>query len=153
MTSRHLKTLSCSLFAGALESMVRIEIRSSQLRAIILTRGATLAELHASDRSGRCGDVLLGFSTEEGWACAANPCMGCIIGRVAGRTCPDLTVDAVEYKLPGCDGGGGGIRPSTNLHGGLRLSRQEWRVTENSADAVVLQAICIGRDCGFPGMP
>ena len=131
--------------------METIEICSPQLRASILSHGATLAELHVADRCGVFGDVVLGFASEEGWQCADNPCMGCIIGRVAGRAAPRLMVDGVEYHLPGCDGGGGGIKRSTNLHGGLRMNRSKWTVKLRGSDAVTLENVCFGRDSGFPG--
>ena len=135
----------------AQQRMETIEIGTSQLRATILTYGATLAELHAADRSGAFGDVLLGFTTDAGWHCAANPCMGCIIGRVAGRTAPDLMIDGQLHLLPGCDGGGGGIKPSTNLHGGLRLNRANWKVQLRESDAITMQTLCAGEVSGFPG--
>ena len=75
--------------------MEAIEIRSQNLRATILTHGATLARLLVADRSGLFGDVLLGFSTDAGWTSPTNPCMGCILGRVAGRTSPRLVVEGV----------------------------------------------------------
>lgn len=131
--------------------METIEISSLHLRASILTHGATLAQLHVADRCGVFGDVLLGFATEAGWQCGGNPCMGCTVGRVAGRTAPRLIVDGVEYNLPGCDGGGGGIKEGTNLHGGLRMNRDNWRVKHRGADAVTLETMCIGQESGFPG--
>jgi hypothetical protein len=132
--------------------MESIAISSPQLRATIITHGASLAQLHAADRCGVFGDVLLGFATEAGWQCAANPCMGCVIGRVAGRTSPRLVVDAVEHVLPGCDGGGGGIKPSTNLHGGLRMNRDNWTVQCRESDAVTLQHVCTSEASCFPGV-
>ena len=131
--------------------MEAIEIASPQLHATILTQGASLAQLHVADRWGVFGDVLLGFAAEAGWQCAANPCMGSIVGRVAGRTAPHLVVDEVLHLLPGCDGGGGGIRPSTNLHGGLRMNRDVWTVRHKAADAVTLATVCSGQVSGFPG--
>ena len=48
----------------------------------------------------------------------ACPSMNCCVGRTAGRNDPKLTVNGQDWTLTGCDGGGGGIDPSTNLHGG-----------------------------------
>jgi aldose 1-epimerase len=140
------------IVAPCLRAMETVEIRSPQLRATILTHGASLAQLHVADRHGVFGDVVLGFTTQAGWQCAANPCMGCIIGRVAGRTAPRLLVDGVEHLLPGCDGGGGGIKPSTNLHGGLRVNRDTWEIQHREPDAVTLKCICVGQISGFPGV-
>ena len=138
--------------APCLRAMETVEIRSPQLRATILTHGASLAQLHVADRDGVFGDVVLGFTTEAGWQSAANPCMGCIIGRVAGRTAPRLLVDGVEHLLPGCDGGGGGIKPGTNLHGGLRVNRDMWEIQQREPDAVTLKCVCVGQMSGFPGV-
>ena len=129
-----------------------IEISSPHLRATVLTRGASLAQLHVADRFGVFGDVLLGFATEAGWQSAANPCMGCIIGRTAGRTHPRMVVDGMEHVLPGCDGGGGGIKPSTNLHGGLHMNRENWEVQLRASDSVTLRYVCTSEASGFPGV-
>jgi hypothetical protein len=132
--------------------MEAIEISSQHVRATILTHGATLARLLVADRAGLFGDVLLGFATDAGWASPTNPCMGCIIGRVAGRTSPRLVVGGSQHALPGCDGGGGGIKQGTNLHGGLRMNRETWKVQHIQPDAVTLQHVCLGKDSGFPGV-
>ena len=99
-----------------------IELRSDaadgdhRCEATILPTGATLARFCVDG-----GDSLV--LAMDDWTSDANPCMNCVIGRVAGRAAPTLDVDGRRYELPGCDGGGGGIKPSTCLHGGMR-----WKV-------------------------
>ena len=65
-----------------------ISISAGKLRATILNFGATVAELHVPDRNGSVADILLGFSTLDGWKSSENPCMNTIIGRTAGRCVP-----------------------------------------------------------------
>ena len=67
-----------------------ISIAAGRLRAKILNFGATVAELYAPDRDGNVADVLLGFSTHDGWQSRENPCMNTIIGRTAGRLYSNL---------------------------------------------------------------
>ena len=62
-----------------------VSIAAGKLRATILNFGATVAELYVPDRDGNVKDVLLGFSTFDGWKSSENPCMNTIIGRTAGR--------------------------------------------------------------------
>ena len=66
-----------------------------------------------------------------------------LLGGLQGAP-PRLVVEGVEHALPGSDGGGGGIKPSTNLHGGLRMNRDTWKVLHIQPDAVTLQHVCIG---------
>ncbi|CAE8600283.1 unnamed protein product [Polarella glacialis] len=116
---------------------------ATSCRATILSYGATLAELHVPDAQGCLGDVDLGFADLEGWTSPENPFMNCIIGRTAGRNAaPGLTVHGVLRRLPGCDGGGGGIKPETNLHGGGVWNRAVWLVRKSDDSSVTLEHTC-----------
>ena len=117
-----------------------IELRSDgadgdhRCAATILPMGATLARFCVDG-----GDSLV--LAMDDWTSDANPCMNCVIGRVAGRAAPTLDVDGKRYELPGCDGGGGGIKPSTCLHGGMRWNKAVWTVGARDAASVTLELL------------
>src|SRR5262245_15999925 len=53
--------------------------------AKVMTRGATLVEVHAPDKDGKTANVVLGFDDAAGYQSAANQHFGCTTGRVANR--------------------------------------------------------------------
>lgn len=58
----------------------------------------------------------------------------------------------MQYKLTGCDGAIGKLRPSTNLHGGPQgFDKQEWSVIARDASSVTLVYVSPDGDQGFPG--
>ena len=114
-------------------------ILNENIEVGICTFGATVTSLKTRDKEGQMGDVLLGFNSVEGWMSDACPSMNCCVGRTAGRNGPILVVDGQEWKLPGCDGGGGGIDPTTNLHGGFVWQKANWEVIETTATTVTLR--------------
>jgi aldose 1-epimerase len=79
----------------------------------VMTYGAIVTELHAADRSGRFGDIVLGFEDLAGYL-RRNPYFGAVIGRVANRVARGkFKLDGVEYNLATNDG-------LNHLHGGLK---------------------------------
>jgi len=81
--------------------------------AKVMTYGAIVTELHAPDRSGRFGDIVLGFEDLEGYL-GRHPYFGAVIGRVANRIARGkFKLDGIEYKLATNDG-------PNHLHGGLK---------------------------------
>lgn len=114
---------------------ITIKSESGAIRAVVLPYGATLAEVHVGDRDGVMGDVVLGMAD---WKAADNPCMNCVIGRTAGRSVRELEIDGGTHMLPGSDGGGGGIKPETCLHGGMTWNSRAWTVGERTSHSVTL---------------
>ncbi len=119
----------------------------------VITLGATIAALHVPDASGQMADVLCGFDAIEGWAADSNPFFNVCVGRVSGRTAaPGFSLDGESYTLAGSDGGGGGIKPETNLHGGkVSYARRNWTVGAVSESSVTLTLSSPDLDEGFPG--
>lgn len=89
--------------------------------AKILSYGATLAELWVPDRTGKQGDVVLGFDSLQGYL-GDHPHFGGIIGRFANRIAKGkFTLDGKEYSLATNNG------PNT-LHGGnVSFDRRVWK--------------------------
>ena len=89
--------------------------------AKVITYGATLTELWVPDRSGKLGDVVLGFDNLQGYL-GKHPWFGATVGRVANRIAKGkFTLDGKEYSLEIND-------PPNSLHSGSKdLSRVVWR--------------------------
>jgi aldose 1-epimerase len=130
-----------------------VTIRSGGMCCEVLSLGACISQLHVPDASGTTADVVLGFDTLGGWSAPSNPCMNMCIGRVAGRTAaPGFTLGGVDYTLAGSDGGGGGIKPETNLHGGKQgFHKKNWTIESATESSVILTLNSPDGDEGFPG--
>ena len=130
-----------------------VTLQQGAMKVKILTLGASIAEIHVPDRAGTAADVVLGFEEMGGWAAPTNPGMNMCIGRLSGRTAaPGFTLDGKTHTLGGCDGGGGGIKGETNLHGGpTGFATRNWTVKESTATSVTLSLLSPDGDQGFPG--
>jgi len=81
--------------------------------AKIMTYGATLTELIVPDRSGKPGNIVLGFDTIEPYL-AGVPYFGSTIGRVGNRIAKGtFTLNGKTYKLATNNG-------PNHLHGGVK---------------------------------
>lgn len=89
--------------------------------AKVISYGATLTELWMPDRSGKLGDVVLGFDNLEAYL-AKHPWFGATIGRVANRIAGGkFKLDGREYSLAINDA-------PHSLHSGPNdFSRVVWR--------------------------
>ncbi len=116
--------------------------------AKVITYGATLTELWVPDRSGKLGDVVLGFDNLQGYL-GKHPWFGATVGRVANRIAKGkFTLDGKEYSLEIND-------PPNNLHSGSKdLSRVVWKaepVHERNGAAVRFTYDSPDGDEGLPG--
>ncbi len=95
------------------------------LVARVMTRGATLVELHVPDNNGDSADVIHGFDDVSGYESEANQYFGCTTGRVCNRIGgAEFTLGGKTYELAKNDNG------KHHLHGG----------GEHSLDKVVWEA-------------
>ncbi|MBZ5656264.1 MAG: galactose mutarotase [Acidobacteriia bacterium] len=116
--------------------------------AKVISYGATLTELWVPDRTGKLGDVVLGFDNLQGYV-GKHPWFGATVGRVANRIAKGkFTLEGKEYSLEIND-------PPNNLHSGSKdLSRVVWKaepVYERDAAAVRFTYDSPDGDEGFPG--
>jgi len=116
--------------------------------AKVITYGATLTELWVPDRTGKLGDVVLGFDNLQGYV-GKHPFFGATVGRVANRIAKGkFTLDGKEYSLEIND-------PPNSLHSGSKdLSRMVWKaepVHERNGSAVRFTYNSPDGDEGFPG--
>jgi aldose 1-epimerase len=100
------------------------------LTAKVMTRGATLVQLHVPDKAGKSSDVLLGFDSVSGYESDDNQYFGCTTGRVCNRIAKGkFTLDGKEYTLA--------INNEPNhLHGGLTASLDKvvWKAAPYSSE-------------------
>ncbi|MEX0866871.1 MAG: aldose epimerase family protein [Pirellulales bacterium] len=84
--------------------------------AKLMTRGATLVELHVPDADGKLTDVVLGFDDVAGYESDRNQYFGCTTGRVANRIAKgQFKLDGKTYELA--------VNNDPNhLHGGVERS-------------------------------
>jgi len=98
------------------------------LVAKIMTRGATLVQLHVPDRDGKLDDVILGWDDVAGYESEDNQYFGCTTGRVCNRIAKGkFTLDGKEYELA--------INNEPNhLHGGVErsLDKVVWKAAPYS---------------------
>lgn len=114
----------------------------------ITNYGGIVVTLLMPDRSGRMGDVVLGYETLDGYL-RKNPYFGCIIGRYGNRIAnARFTLAGVEYILAANDG-------VNHLHGGITgFDKVVWHgETMVTPDGPSLRLQYTSRDGeeGYPG--
>ena len=99
------------------EAAERYTLKNAKgVTATIMTRGATLTELHVPDKAGKTADVVLGFDDVAGYESDDNQYFGCTVGRVGNRIAKGkFTLNGKEYQLAVNNG-------PNHLHGGLKRS-------------------------------
>lgn len=107
--------------------------------------GARIVQILAPDRSGRLGDVVLGYDSLAAIQ-GGQPSMGAFIGRFANRIANGrFTLDGRTHTLPQNAG-------PHHLHGGVKGSRFRVFDTERlSASAVRMRLTYADDEEGYPG--
>jgi aldose 1-epimerase len=117
------------------------------LIARVTDLGATLTELHVPDRTGRPGDVVLGFDGLARYL-APHPYFGSTVGRVANRIARGrFTLDGTTYQLAANNG-------PNHLHGGLTgFDKALWRAEAlpGGETGVRFAHVSPDGDQGYPG--
>lgn len=116
----------------------------------ITNYGGTVQSISVKDRNGKFGDVVLGFSTLEGYTQKANTAyFGALIGRYGNRIAHGtFTLDGKTYHIPLNDG-------PNMLHGGtVGFNKRVWDAKDvSTADTPALELHYLSPDgeMGFPG--
>lgn len=117
------------------------------LLARITSFGTIITELHAPDRTGLPGDVVLGFDSLAGYL-AGHPYFGCTVGRVANRIAGGrFPIDGRTFLLDRNSG-------PHHLHGGLNgFDKAVWRAAPLSAPVAGVRFTHVSPDGdqGYPG--
>jgi len=116
--------------------------------ARVMTYGALLTEFHVPDRTGKMGDVVLGFKTLQAYE-GDHPYFGATIGRVGNRIAKGrFKLDGREYTLATNNG-------ANHLHGGLRgFDKRVWKAqTVPAASGMAVRFTYVSTDMeeGYPG--
>jgi aldose 1-epimerase len=98
--------------------------------ADIITYGGTLVALRVPDRSGRLGDVVLGFPTLAPYLNEQQPYLGALVGRYANRIAGGrFALNGARYSLARNNG-------PNHLHGGPSgFHRKIWNAPQRASDA------------------
>ena len=120
------------------------------LTAKVMTRGATLVQLHVPGKDGTSADVVLGFDDVAGYESEDNQYFGCTTGRVCNRIAKGkFSLDGKDYTLA--------INNEPNhLHGGVdkSLDKLVWEASPYSNDkgsGVKFKVTSADGDEGYPG--
>lgn len=120
------------------------------LVAKVMTRGATLVQLHVPDKNGDMDDVVFGFDDVSGYESEANQYFGCTTGRVCNRIAEGkFSLDGKDYTLA--------INNEPNhLHGGEKrsLDKVVWKArpfVNERGEGVTFSYTSPDGEEGYPG--
>ena len=107
--------------------------------------GTIITEVHVPDRSGKSGDVVLGFDNLQQYL-KGHPYFGCTVGRVANRIARGrFTLDGKTYRLAVNNG-------PNHLHGGLKgFDKVVWKAEPQSGASVRFTYTSADGEEGYPG--
>jgi aldose 1-epimerase len=131
------------------ETITQYTLRNDHHIAVTLINyGGIITALQTPDRTGKQGDIVLGFDTLAEYI-DHNPFFGCIAGRYANRIANGrFDLDGVTYQLATNNG-------PNHLHGGLRgFDKVVWAAeSTQEAEAVTVQLRYVSADGeeNYPG--
>ena len=114
----------------------------------IMNYGGTIASIRVPDRTGKFGDVALGFDSIDGYL-KGHPFFGVVVGRYGNRIAKGrFKLNGVEYKLAANNG-------ENHLHGGLQgFDKAVWAardVSEGLLPRLELTYLSKDGEEGYPG--
>lgn len=137
---------------GALADGTRIDAvdltSRSGIRVRIIALGARIQSLYTPDRTGKLGDIVLGFDSPQQYFDDGNY-FGATVGRFANRIGKGrFTLDGHAYQLAVNDHG-------NSLHGGARgFDKRVWKIESlrgGSAASVLMSYVSPDGEEGYPG--
>jgi aldose 1-epimerase len=121
-------------------------LKNGTVQAAITNYGGRIVGLCTPDKAGKMGDVVLGFSSIDGYLKAKETFHGAIIGRVGNRIAKGkFTLEGKEYSLP--------LNNKVNhLHGGPGgFHNVVWDVKAATDSTIVLSYLSKDGEMGYPG--
>jgi aldose 1-epimerase len=114
------------------------------ISAAITNYGGIVVSLKTPDKSGKSGDIVLGFDDLKGYL-QDEPYFGALIGRYANRIAKaKFTLDGKEYKLAANDNG-------NSLHGGKKgFDKVVWNASA-AGRSLTLTYVSKDGEEGYPG--
>jgi len=121
-------------------------LKNGNIQAAITNYGGRIVGLCTPDKTGKMGDIVLGFSSIEGYLKAKETFHGALIGRVGNRIAKGkFTIDGQEYNLPINNG-------VNHLHGGPGgFHNVIWDVKAATDSSIVLTYLSKDGEMGYPG--
>jgi aldose 1-epimerase len=115
------------------------------LVARISNYGTIITELLVPDRSGKNGDVVLGFDNLAQYL-KGHPYFGCTVGRVANRIANGrFSLDGKNYQLAVNNG-------PNHLHGGIKgFDKAAWKAEPQNGAAVKFSYTSLDGEENYPG--
>jgi aldose 1-epimerase len=149
--TQHAETVTVAPFGRmpdgkAVEVYTLTNARGMQVRAI--TYGAIIQAVRVPDRSGRLGDVTLGYDSLPGYL-GDSPYFGAVVGRYANRIARGrFTLEGRTYRLATNNG-------PNSLHGGVKgFDKVLWRARSfqrGDSAGVTFEHTSPDGDEGYPG--
>jgi aldose 1-epimerase len=117
----------------------------SGLVAKITNYGTIITEVRVPDRSGKMGDIVLGFDNLEQYL-KGHPYFGATVGRVANRIAKgSFSLGGKTYPLAVNNG-------PNHLHGGLKgFDKKVWKAEPQAGAAVKFSYTSADGEEGYPG--
>lgn len=137
---------------GALADGTRIDAvdltSRAGVRARIITLGARIQSLYTPDRSGKPGDIVLGFASPQQYFDDGNY-FGATVGRFANRIAKGrFALDGHTYQLSVNDHG-------NSLHGGSPgFDKRVWKIDSlhgGASASVIMSYVSPDGEDGYPG--
>ncbi len=122
------------------------EIQNGNITMAVTNYGGRIVSLLVPDKNGELADVILGFSSIDGYLNAHEVFYGTLVGRVGNRIAKGkFTLNNNEYTLP--------INNDPNhLHGGPEgFHNQVWDVKSVTDNSIVLTYLSKDGEMGYPG--
>ena len=121
-------------------------LKNGNIQAAITNYGGRIVGLCTPDKTGKMGDVVLGFRSIDGYLKAKEVFYGALIGRVGNRIAKGkFTLDGQEYTLPLNNG-------VNHLHGGPGgFHNVIWDVKAATDSSIVLTYLSKDGEMGYPG--
>src|SRR5580698_7899305 len=122
-------------------------LKNGDLEVRITNYGARIVSLKTKDRTGKVGDVVLGYNSVDGYVAekAAKTYFGAIVGRYGNRIRGGkFTIDGHEYQIPLNNNGNA-------LHGGPHGFDDQLWSGKALPDDVEMSLVSKDGDMGFPG--
>ncbi|WP_372772516.1 aldose epimerase family protein [Mangrovibacterium sp.] len=121
-------------------------LKNGNIEAAITNYGGRIVGLCTPDKNGDMGDIVLGFSSIDGYLGSKEVFHGALIGRVGNRIAKgEFMLDDKEYTLPLNDG-------VNHLHGGPKgFHNVVWDVKAATDSSIVLKYLSMEGEMGYPG--
>ncbi|WP_320111926.1 aldose epimerase family protein [Draconibacterium orientale] len=122
------------------------ELKNGDITMAVTNYGGRIVSLLAPDKNGELADVVLGFSSIDGYLNAHEVFYGTLVGRVGNRIAKGkFALNDIEYTLP--------INNDPNhLHGGPEgFHNQVWDVKSVTENSIVLSYFSKDGEMGYPG--